>query len=159
MLFVVAGLWQDQGKSTLGAVHGILAVHETEARRTKLDSPWHMFLEWHCDDVLLRHPNYHPPIMNCSTAAYEDVGKILERAQQELIVAKGMKAVLYVGDQQTFSRMWHLKVHAPDTYAWVIPCSGDFHYQFHVASGINRVAYSSILKWFIDSAHSATFEW
>ena len=35
---------------------------------------------------------------------------------------------------------------------WAIPCSGDFHYQFHIASGINRVAYAPILKWFIDSA-------
>ena len=163
MLFVVAGLWQDQGKSTIGAVHGIIAVHEPEARRTKLGSLWHMFLEWHGDDVLLRHPNYHPPggesklgyhppTMNCSTAAYEDVDKILERVQQELIVGKGMKAVLCVGDQQTFSRMWHLEVHAPDKYAWANPCSGDFHYQFHVASGINRVAYSPILKWFVDNA-------
>ena len=95
---------------------------------------------------------YDPPIMNCSTAAYEDGDKILERIYEKLIVGKGMKAVLCVGDQQTFSRMWHLKVHAPDKYAWVIPISGDFHYQFHVASGINRVAYSPILKWFIDSA-------
>ena len=95
---------------------------------------------------------YHPPITNCSTAAYDGVELILERVQQELIVAKGMKAVLCVGDQQTFSRMWHLKVHALDKYAWVIPCSSDFHHQFHVASGINRVAYSPILKWFIDSA-------
>ena len=44
---------------------------------------------------------YHPSIMNCSTAAYDDAELILERAQQELIVAKGMKAVLCVGDQQT----------------------------------------------------------
>lgn len=163
MIFAVAGLWQDQGKSTLGAVHGILAVHEPEARRTKLDSLWDIFLEWHCDDVLLRHPNYHPsggesklvyhpPVMNCSTAAYEDVDKVLDRVRQELIVEKGMKAVLIVGDQQSFGRMWHLKVHFPDKFAWVIPCSGDFHYQFHIASGINRVAYSPILKWFIDSA-------
>jgi hypothetical protein len=102
VLFVVAGLWQDQGKSTLGAVHGILCVHGTEARRTKLDSLWDMFLEWHCDDVLLRHPNYiprggesklvyHPPIMNCSTAAYEDVEKVLETFYQELIVGKSAK--------------------------------------------------------------------
>ena len=90
--------------------------------------------------------------MNCSTAAYEDVDKVLDRVRQELIVAKGMKAVLIVGDQQSFGRMWHLKVHFPDKFAWAIPCSGDFHYQFHIASGINRVAYSPILKWFIDSA-------
>jgi hypothetical protein len=157
VLFVVAGLWQDQGKSTLGAVHGMLCVHGTEARRTKLDSLWDMFLGWHCDDVLLRHPNYiprggesklvyHPPIMNCSTAAYADVEKVLETFYQELIVAKGMKAMLVVGDQQSFSRMWHLKVHFPDKFAWVIPCSGDFHYQFHIASGINRVAYAPILS-------------
>ena len=160
---VVPGLWQDQDKSTLGAVHDILAVHKPEARRTKLDSLWHMFFEWHRDDVLLRHPNYHPPggesklvyhppIMECSTAAYDEVALILARVEKELIVAKGIKAVMCVGDQQTFSRMWHLKVMHPDKYAWVIPCSGDFHYQFHVASGINRVAYSSILKWFVDEA-------
>ena len=134
MLFVVVGLWQDQSKSTLGAVHGILAAHEPEARRTKLDSLWRMFLKWHGDDVLLRHPNYHPrrgesqlvyhpPIMYISTAAYEDADKILERIEQELIVGKGMKAVLCVRDQQTFSRMWHLKVHAPKKYARDIPCS------------------------------------
>ena len=178
MLFVVAGLWQDRSKSTLGAVHGTLAAHESEARRTKLDSLWRMFLKWHGDDVLLRHPNYnprggesqlvyHPPIMNCSTAAYEDVGKILERIGRELTVGKDMKAVLCVGGQQTFSRMWHLKVDASKKYAWAIPhlkvdaskkyawaipCSGDFHYQFHVASGINRAAYGSILKGFVDSA-------
>ena len=148
VIFAVAGLWQDQGKSTLGAVHGILAVHEPEARRIKLDSLWDIFLEWHCDDVLLRHPNYHPsggesklvyhpPVMNCSTAAYEDVDKVLDRVRQELIVEKGMKAVLIVGDQQSFGRMWHLKAHFPDKFAWVIPCSGDFHYQFHIASRIN----------------------
>ena len=139
MPFVVASLWQDQSKCTLGAVHRILAAHEPEARRTKLDSLWRMFLKWHGDDVLLRHPNYHPrggesqlvyhpPIVNCSTATYEDVDEILERIEQELIVGKGVKAVLCVGDQQTFSRMWHLKVHAPKKYAWAIPCSGDFYY-------------------------------
>jgi hypothetical protein len=163
VLFVVAGLWQDQNKSTLGAVHGIIAVNDPRARRTKLDSLWKMFVEWHFADVLLRHPNYHPrggssdvvyhpPIMDISTAAYDDVELILQRIDQELIIGKGMKAVLCVGDQQTFSRMWHLKVHAPAKYAWVIPCSGDFHYQFHVASGIHRVAYDSILKWFVDNA-------
>ena len=47
---------------------------------------------------------YHPPIMNGSTVAHDDADKILERVQQELIVVKGMKAVLCVGDQQTFSR-------------------------------------------------------
>ena len=88
---------------------------------------------------------------SCSTAAYDDVDKILERIEQEIIVGKGMKAVFCVGDQQTFSRMWHLKVQSPDKYAWAIPCSGDFHYQFHVASAINRAAYASILKWFVDS--------
>ena len=113
MLFVVADLWQDQCKSMLGAVHGILAAHEPEARRTKLGSLWHMFLKWNGDDVLLRHPNYHPhggesqlvyhpPIMNCSTVAYEDVDKILERIYEELIAGKGTKAVLCVGDQRTF---------------------------------------------------------
>ena len=122
-----------------------------------------MFLNWHGDDVLLRHPNYHPregerqllyhpPIMNCSTAAYEDFDKILERIVQELIVGKGMKAVLCVGDQQTFSRMWHLKAYAAKKYEWAIPCSGDFHYQFYVASGINRAAYDSILKRFVNNA-------
>ena len=34
----------------------------------------------------------------------------------------------------------------------MIPCSGDFHYQFHVASGVNRVAYAPLLQWFVNEA-------
>ena len=60
----------------------------------------------------------------------------LTRIEEELIEGKGMKAVLCVGGQQMFSRMWHLKLDDPAKYFWVIPCSGDFHYQFHVASGV-----------------------
>ena len=91
-----------------------------EARKTKLDSLWAIFIEWHSDDVLLSHPKYRPyegesklvympPIMNISTAAYDDVELILQRIEEELIKEKRMDAVLCVGDQQTFSRMWHLK--------------------------------------------------
>jgi hypothetical protein len=74
-----------------------------------------------------------PPIMNISTAAYDDVEMILQRIEEELIKEKRMDAVLCVGEQQTFSRMWHLKVFDPEKYHWRIPCSGDVHYQFHVA--------------------------
>jgi len=91
--------------------------------------------------------------MDISTAAYDDVVLILERIEKDLIVEKGMQAVLCVGDQQTYSRMWHLKQSNCDKYAWVIPCSGDFHYQFHVASGVHRAAYEPILKWFVDNAN------
>ena len=163
MLRLVAGRWQDPNKSTFGAVREILEAHTPEARKTKLDALWAIFIEWHSDDVLLSHPNYRPyegesklvykpPIMDISTAAYEDVDKILERIEEELIEGKGMKAVLCVGDQQTFSRMWHLKLDDPAKYFWVIPCSGDFHYQFHVASGINRVAHAPLLQWFVNAA-------
>ena len=71
---------------------------------------------------------YKLPIIEISTAAYEDVGKILERIDEELIVGRGMNAVLYVGDQQASSRMWHLKLPDPVKYTWVVPCSGYFHY-------------------------------
>ena len=142
MLCLVAGRWQDAKKeTTFGAVRGILEAHTPEARETKLDALWAIFIEWHSDDVLLSRPNYRPyegesklvyklPITDISTAAYDDVELILQRIQEELIEEKGMNAVLCVGDQQTFSRMWHLKLDDPAKYFWVIPCSGDFHYQF-----------------------------
>ena len=63
-----------------------------------------------------------------------------------------MKVVLCVGDQQTFSRMWHIKLSDPVKYTWVVPCSGDFHYQFHVASGVNCLAYAPLLQWFVNEA-------
>ena len=90
--------------------------------------------------------------MDIITAAYEDVGKVLERTEEELIEGKGIKAVLCVGDQQTFSRMWHLKLDDPGKYFWVVTCSGDFHYQFHVASGVNRLAHTPLLQWFVNEA-------
>ena len=162
MLCLGAGRWQDANKSTYGAVREILEAHTPEARKTKLDTVWAIFIEWHSDDVLLSHPNYRPyegesklvykpPIMDISTAAYDDVELIMERIEEELIEEKGMNAVLCVGDQQTFSRMWHLKLADPEKYFWVIPCSGDFHYQFHVASGLHRVAYAPLLQWFVNS--------
>ena len=51
--------------------------------------------------MLLCHPNYRPregesklvyksPIMDISTAAYEDVDKILERIDEELIVGSSV---------------------------------------------------------------------
>ena len=39
--------------------------------------------------------------------------------------------------------------------AFLLPCergSGDFHYQFHVASGVHRVAHTPILQWFVAEA-------
>ena len=163
VLCLGAGRWQDANKSTYGAVREILEAHTPEARKTKLDAVWAIFIEWHSDDVLLSHPNYRPyegesklvykpPIMDISTAAYDDVELIMKRIEEELIEEKGMNAVLCVGDQQTFSRMWHLKLADPEKYFWVIPCSGDFHYQFHVASGLHRVAYAPLLQWFVNAA-------
>ena len=158
MLYLV---WQDANKSTFGAVREIFEAHTPEARKTKLDALWAIFIEWHSDDVLFSYHRpregesklvYKPPIMNISTAAYDDVELILERIAEELIEGKGMKAVLCVGDQQTFSRMWHLKLDDPAKYFWVVPCSGDFHYQLHVASGVNRLAYAPLLQRFVNEA-------
>ena len=115
VLCLGAGRWQDANKSTYGAVREILEAHTPEARKTKLDAVWAIFIEWHSDDVLLSHPNYRPyegesklvykpPIMDISTAAYDDVELIMNRIEEELIEEKGMNAVLCVGDQQTFSR-------------------------------------------------------
>ena len=47
--------------------------------------------------------------------------------------------------------MLHLKLAYPIKYSWAIPVSGDFHYQFHFASGIHRLAYLPFLKWFVDA--------
>ena len=75
----------------------MLEVHTPEARDIKLYGLWDIFIEWHRDDVLLCRPNYRPregesklvyksPILDISTAAYEDVDKIMERIDEELIV-------------------------------------------------------------------------
>ena len=48
--------------------------------------------------------------------------------------------------------MLHVKLANPRKYSWVIPVSGDFHYQFHFASGIHRISYLPFLKWFVDVA-------
>ena len=47
--------------------------------------------------------------------------------------------------------MLHLKLTDPIKYSWAIPVSGDFHYQFHFASCIHRLAYLPFLKWFVDA--------
>jgi len=158
VLCLVAGRWQDAIKSSFGAVREILEAHTPEARETKPDALGHLHRVAQRRRAPFCHPNhrpregesklvYKPPIMAISTAAYEDVNKIMERIYEELIEGKGTKAVLFVGDQQTFSRMWHLKLKDPDKYTWVAPCSGDFHYhQFHVASGVNRLAHAPLLQ-------------
>ena len=60
VLCLGAGRWQDANESTYGAVREILEAHTPEARKTKLDAVWAIFIEWHSDDVLLSHPNYRP---------------------------------------------------------------------------------------------------
>ena len=140
----------------------IARTHERDAREAELDKLWYMFVRWHKDDVLLAHPSYHPeseskliympPLIGISTAAYCDVEHILQKMYEDRIVGAGQSCVISVGDQQTFSRMWHLKLEEPQKYSWLIPASGDFHFQFHFASAIHRLSYDSILKWFVDAA-------
>ena len=45
VLCLGAGRWQDQNKSTFGAVREIMEANAPEARKTKLDSLWAIFIE------------------------------------------------------------------------------------------------------------------
>ena len=104
------GRWQDPDATTYDAVELIMKTHERAELNLKLDEIWSIFLGWHKDDVLLHHPEYRtdgeskviymPPLIGISTAAYEDVHQILQRAYDECIVERGQRAVLMPGDHQ-----------------------------------------------------------
>jgi hypothetical protein len=104
------GRWQKAHATTYEAIDLIMKTHERDERNMKLDEIWSIFLGWHKDDVLLHHPDYRtdgeskviymPPLIGISTAAYEDVDQILQRAYDECIVERGQRAVLMPGDQQ-----------------------------------------------------------
>ena len=106
----MTGRWQDPYATTHEAIELILKTHEPDELKNKLDEIWSIFLGWHKDDVLLHHPEYRtdgeskviymPPLIGISTAAYDDVDQILQRAYDECIVERGQRAVLMPGDHQ-----------------------------------------------------------
>ena len=86
----------------------------------KLEEIWSILFGWHEDGVLLHHPNYDnhgeskviymPPLIGISTAAYDDVEDILQRAYDECIVERGQRAVLMPGDQQVGVKLEQVQV-------------------------------------------------
>jgi hypothetical protein len=55
----------------------------------------------------------HAPMMGLATQSYSNIQNMLDCIKQQLCAQHRWRYVLLIGDQQTFSRMWDIKVRRP----------------------------------------------
>lgn len=78
------------------------------------------------------------PIFDCTTCSYKDIRYILSLYKARFIEKEGNKYLFLVGDEQTFTLMWMLRIRESEQFGWLIPMAGDFHWYWHVLQAIFR---------------------
>jgi hypothetical protein len=88
----------------------------------------------------------HAPMMGMATQSYSDIQNMLDSIKQQLCTQHGWRYVLLIGDQQTFSRMWDIKVRRPIEHQWLVPFAGDWHFLVHVCTAIFSIWWEQVLE-------------
>ena len=125
---------------------------DNDAIRQHMHEKWHFFVGQAMPDCakdgghatkIIEHPSYEPDERsrliyqnhvptNTGTAAYADVRGLFD-AVLLYIQALRIAVILLAGDQQTFSRMLHLRrFDGAKMYAAIVPFVGDFHTSVHL---------------------------
>ena len=79
------------------------------------------------------------PLVQVGTTSYEDVEKVIKSILQEFSNALGIPFSLFNGDEQVFTRLWHLRLKFPELYSWVIPFPGEWHWNWQTLRGIFKI--------------------
>jgi len=91
----------------------------------------------------------HVPTTN-GTAGYSDVSKFLSALKLYVCMVLMIPLAFVLGDQQSFSRMVWLKRMEPDTYSFVIPLYGDFHYTVHLLMAMHLLWWGPLIEWLLE---------
>ena len=87
----------------------------------------------------------NPPMMHLTTQSAGNVEKILATVHERLCAQLGWRKVVLVGDQQTFSHMWNLKVRRPQELSWLLPFPGEWHFVMHICMAIFSTWWDGLL--------------
>ena len=108
--------------------------------------------------TLLDHPNYDPPtqqfytyekpMMDVSTAAYDDVDPFLNFMYTLMCSIQSFLIILVVGDGQSYTRMVWLKKFRPHHFKWMVPLPGEFHFVVHVLQAVHILWYNTFIRFF-----------
>ena len=79
------------------------------------------------------------PDFDKGTASYDDMLSALRKLYAEHVQYTACGFAMVNGDEQTFSRMWHIKLMHPEEFAWLIPVPGEWHWNLHILRGIFKV--------------------
>lgn len=87
----------------------------------------------------------HVPTDN-GTAGYSDVRKVLAAIKDLVVVGLGVAVAFVVGDQQSFSRMVWLLRKEHESYGFIIPLYGDFHFAVHLLQAIHSLWWGKLIE-------------
>src|SRR5690348_1176361 len=62
----------------------------------------------------------HAPLMGVATHSYSEIQHMLDCIKMQLCTQHGWRFVLFIGNQQTFSRMWNIHLHHPADHQWLV---------------------------------------
>ena len=150
--------WHDGGSCL--RVHAQLLSHgEFSSFQTDL---WNSYMEINSGGLsILQRPDwepphgrsslaYLPPVMDCLTAAADDIAETLlyiDRHRQAL----GLSMAIVHGDQQTYKRMLTLMIDDSSVAKWLLPKPGEWHFTAHFAEAMFHPKlglWSHFIGWF-----------
>ena len=85
------------------------------------------------------------PELNCSTLKYEDIERVLCKFYSNYLETSSRTFAFVSGDQQTWIKMWYLRILHPVKYLWLIPIPGEWHWTWHILKGIYRMYGKTLL--------------
>ena len=78
---------------------------------------------------------YLPPVMNCLTAAADDIKETLLYIDRHR-TALGLSMAIMHGDQKTYKRMLRLMIDDSSVAKWLLPKPGEWHFTAHFAEAM-----------------------
>mmetsp|Transcript_2311 Transcript_2311/g.6905 ORF Transcript_2311/g.6905 Transcript_2311/m.6905 type:complete len:527 (+) Transcript_2311:59-1639(+) len=160
------GHWHDGG----GNARAVRILTDFSTHEDYRDAIWKSFVSLSSQGdnrggsacfALLAHPKYDPQGPSrlvfqrhvgttYGTALYEDNQRVLNHIQQYMCATLGMKLIIVVGDQQSFSRMVGLKRQFPLDNMKIVPFPGEFHFAVHLLMAVHILCREALVDRLIE---------
>ena len=94
---------------------------------------------------------YMQPVLNVNTASNDDIDTTATEIKNAIL--SGTEMILIVGDQQTYERLFHLKVKRGISYQWCLPLPGEWHFTVHALMALHSLWYQPLAEGFVAHLH------
>ena len=79
------------------------------------------------------------PMTPCNTSTYTDVYRILKQFYANHMQSGSSSYAFVSVDQACHALVWNLKKRHPQTFYWVVPIPGEWHWTWHILKAITKV--------------------